>query len=1484
MAVLSADDASGGPAPEASAAGSDEDDAWIQAELERELAEITLDGVDPLPTREFQYPVAAWDHTEVRTPPGVQAVLDGRSGELCMYGAPAPCERKEVPRPTRRRRPHSRPETPQSEHEPKLQPPDDDGCDEKWAAFTAAFDRMIKESQEQTAAVAAGVAELQELTAAPVDAPVRPETPPRAAVSPAISMRSLQLSDFSDEKERAAVAEYPEVLDTLRAKWAGDEEEEARLTAEQAARREAAVEREYRSRFVVPERKLERIRRVADAVRASSPSAAAAGPIVVPEAVGAVAEDGAEEGEASTAGAQCDAVSAVGQDEAEERGWVEHRELRDRRAAERTFKLARSATEAALREQAAEKQEALEMRRAEEVAQALAQDLVREQQAREEARQLARQQREREERDLAARAEEELRAQQRRLLVAERRELRAARERVERVTMAEADGESREAERRVAEEARRIRAMKQVEREHEFRRQREALSLREGPSRLAVEQDQAAGVQMLQTVAAGLREQVWRAAGEQDAVRRSEAEERDYVTGSEVAGRSALRSLERSNQALCANAVAAAASMRREEGGLRQSLEEEEEAARDVVGANAAAAESRARAAAAGAATARAVNAAVAADEQEPVLAGCLRRLEHLQAQFKLRESWQGWAESINDGAASDKPRRLPGSAPASPADAAAVSRTPSPITGGPPQRRGAVVFSEKYARSAASVPLARLRRLRARMEDIGAVTGPLSALSSLSSLDLSGNSISEVDGMSELRQLKHLSLRDNALADIEFLSGGPGELRALDISENRLRSLRGIGGAPGLVRLAANGNCIRHLEEAQLPSSLTRLDLHRNNVTDLSPLRNLTSLTSLSAGKNAVSDISFMSHGMPLLQEVQLESNRIRHIPCRLDAVMLKELWLGGNCIESIPDISYCPLLRLLDIRENHVSDIGGVAVCLSLEYLDVSFNRLTDAAATLGPLLPLQRLRSLALNDNPVWEHGGSAAGPGPTELRRGLIGCLESLQTLNADPVEQSERLRTEKSALLPLLSHRVLRMCLSGDVRSVQCVPHPDVGVVGLWSHVPPAPRTAAERNELWALSSYHTLCQQQLTDQDGCLLTQRREAAALEDLELRAEAPEARMRGGDQRGGQADASQPSAGDMAEKHGEQLGTVLAAHVQTHTAPGVGHAQHVWRPNPQYQLLREQHRRGEAALRLTAWARRALARRLLTRRRIARLAAAARVIQPLWRGAVVRQRLARGLWVDDDVETYGTVDASFAEMSSGPPLPSAAMLLAEKLVRSGGVPTAADIAALAPQLVTGAVPQPPPMARQGGGRPAPAAAATPDTPALEPPVTPSGPGPVAAAWEASTGSELDSASASVPPDGPDAAWAQGMARREKKFELIRKRRQQSERAMGLLWGRHEGLDARTRQLQTRVAGNAATAGPAAAATAAAKKPAAAPHGIATPQRAASFNSGAVVEQDVEIRSLTSTVASSAGSLLQPQRNGQSRRAPARLPPLSR
>ena len=132
----------------------------------------------------------------------------------------------------------------------------------------------------------------------------------------------------------------------------------------------------------------------------------------------------------------------------------------------------------------------------------------------------------------------------------------------------------------------------------------------------------------------------------------------------------------------------------------------------------------------------------------------------------------------------------------------------------------------------------------------------PLSGLTQLISLGLSGNAISDISPLSGLIHLESLGLEGNAISDLSPLSG-LANLTSLSLSSNAISDISPLSGLINLKWLSLSNNGILDISVLSHLADLKGLSLMDNSVSDLSPLSGIIGLSSLRLEGNSIWDIS---------------------------------------------------------------------------------------------------------------------------------------------------------------------------------------------------------------------------------------------------------------------------------------------------------------------------------------------------------------------------------------------------------------------------------------------------------------------------------------------------------------------------------------------------------------------------------------------------------------------------------------------------
>lgn len=246
-----------------------------------------------------------------------------------------------------------------------------------------------------------------------------------------------------------------------------------------------------------------------------------------------------------------------------------------------------------------------------------------------------------------------------------------------------------------------------------------------------------------------------------------------------------------------------------------------------------------------------------------------------------------------------------------------------------------------------------RVHHLSLRNQNLRKVPTEVLRLVNLRSLDLSENKIRNLKGVSfaPLSHLQYLELADNQLSEIPeaFIDDlNPAELEVFNLSGNGLRSL------PESI------NKLRFLEELLLAD---------NKLLELPPLR-LKFLKLIRLDRNGLSTFPETLLQLAKLESINLNGNNIATLPeglLRLNR--LRFLNIGDNQLTDIPDFSSLSRLRTLIIDWNLFDDpdavLRKVAKVWTLEVLSAEQCGIEEIPAEIHAM---RRLREFSLINNKI------------------------------------------------------------------------------------------------------------------------------------------------------------------------------------------------------------------------------------------------------------------------------------------------------------------------------------------------------------------------------------------------------------------------------------------------------------------------------------------------------------------------------------
>jgi internalin A len=261
-----------------------------------------------------------------------------------------------------------------------------------------------------------------------------------------------------------------------------------------------------------------------------------------------------------------------------------------------------------------------------------------------------------------------------------------------------------------------------------------------------------------------------------------------------------------------------------------------------------------------------------------------------------------------------------------------------------------------------------------------------------LTTLDLSNKGLSDYnsDELRHMTNLHTLNLYGNSITDLTPLMGLEN-LRVLNLTDNPIytdqvealqRSLSDCSITHNAIEfIVIKGYRIRkdeteldlskmNLKDADIQplSQLTNLRylwLNNNDISDITPLTGLTKLKYLNLRENTRNSDLWPLNGLRDLERLDLSENYITEVWPVSSLSNLKELYLGGNGISDVASLGVLSNLKKLELHNNqHISDITNFAGLKNLESLSLSNNNISD----LSSLFQLTNLKSLSLYANPI------------------------------------------------------------------------------------------------------------------------------------------------------------------------------------------------------------------------------------------------------------------------------------------------------------------------------------------------------------------------------------------------------------------------------------------------------------------------------------------------------------------------------------
>lgn len=232
-----------------------------------------------------------------------------------------------------------------------------------------------------------------------------------------------------------------------------------------------------------------------------------------------------------------------------------------------------------------------------------------------------------------------------------------------------------------------------------------------------------------------------------------------------------------------------------------------------------------------------------------------------------------------------------------------------------------------------ASIPT--LQKLSLSDCGISGITA-LSKAGGLISLDLSNNTIRNIEPIKSMLQLQELQLQHNAISDISVLSGLT-ELKTLDLSYNALTNLMPLSNLTELLWLNADTNAITGLDALQNLTKLSYLSVSGNQITSVEKIKNCTALVELNISSNAIKDISALS-ALTQMTHFDFSNNQVTKLPAFPKKCELVSINGAYNQLSSISSLAGLHNLNTINMDHNaKISSVKELKDCPALVEVNV-------------------------------------------------------------------------------------------------------------------------------------------------------------------------------------------------------------------------------------------------------------------------------------------------------------------------------------------------------------------------------------------------------------------------------------------------------------------------------------------------------------------------------------------------------------------
>ncbi len=221
--------------------------------------------------------------------------------------------------------------------------------------------------------------------------------------------------------------------------------------------------------------------------------------------------------------------------------------------------------------------------------------------------------------------------------------------------------------------------------------------------------------------------------------------------------------------------------------------------------------------------------------------------------------------------------------------------------------------------------------------------TAGLESLTGLVHLDLSGNTIRNIQALNGMTKLQELHLAENALVDLNALSKLK-DIRVLSIQENIIKDLTPVWNMTALEWINLSGNKVQNISGVSKLSNLVAFIANDNLIADISGLAECPHLQEVNIANNSVVDLSALS-GIVSLSYLDFSHNQVEELPVFPENSRLVSINGSYNKIKALDALAGLTMLNIVNMDYNEeLESVEPLATCHKLIVVNVYGTKVTE------------------------------------------------------------------------------------------------------------------------------------------------------------------------------------------------------------------------------------------------------------------------------------------------------------------------------------------------------------------------------------------------------------------------------------------------------------------------------------------------------------------------------------------------------------